>query len=135
MCADDNKPGAKVRIVAASPDEKEINGQRFVRWYKNEEGLGEIWEPHAPAPLIGKAGWVLDNKFLPLAGLTRDDVECCHVVRCRLGNSNDLPPLTTTMAREFITHCQRAYWKEPHDSQTLVALGAYALWALTGEYE
>jgi len=89
MCADDNKPGAKVRIVAASPDEKEINGQRFVRWYKNEEGLGEIWENDSPRPLIGKSGWELDNKFLPLAGLTRDDVECAHVVRCRPGK--DLP--------------------------------------------
>lgn len=110
-------------------------GRRFVRWYKQEEGTGEIWEQDVPRPLIGKSGYELDHKFLPLAGLTRDDVECTNVVRCRLGNSNDLPPLTTTMAREMMTHCQRAYWKEPQDGQMLVALGAYALWALTGEYE
>jgi uracil-DNA glycosylase len=135
MCPDEHKPDARVRVVAQNPGEHEILGRRFVRWYKGEEGTGEIWEDYRPAPLIGKSGWELDNQFLPRAGLSRDDVECCNVVRCRLNNSNDLPPLTTTMAREMVTHCQRAYWKEPHDSQTMVALGAYALWALTGEYE
>lgn len=135
MCPDDNKPGARVRVVAQNPGEAEVLGRRFVRWYKGEEGTGEIWENDVPRPLIGKSGYELDHKFLPLAGLSRDEVECCNVIRCRLGNSNDLPPLTTTMARQMIEHCQRAYWREPHEEQTLVALGAYALWALTGEYE
>ena len=135
MCPDDHKPTARVRIVAQNPGESEVLGRRFVRWYKGTEGSGEIWEEDVPRPLIGKSGYELDHKFLPLAGLTRDDVECCNVVRCRLENSNDLPPLTTTMARNMVQHCQRAYWREPNESQTMVALGAYALWALTGEYE
>lgn len=132
---DDHKPHAKVRIVAQSPGEHEILGKRFVRWYKGKEGTGEIWEQDVPRPLIDKSGYVLDHTFLPLANLTRNDVECCHVIRCRPNNSNDLPPLTTTMARDMVRHCQRAYWKEPHEGQTQVALGAYALWALTQEYE
>jgi uracil-DNA glycosylase len=135
MCPDDHKPSARVRVVAQNPGESEINGRRFVRWYKGEEGTGEVWEAANPSPLIGKTGWELDHQFLPLANLKRDEVECCNVVRCRLDNSNDLPPLTTKMAREMVTHCQRAYWKEPRGGQTLVALGAYALWALTQEYE
>ena len=135
MCPDDHKPSARVRVVAQNPGEAEVLGKRFVRWYKGEEGTGEIWEQDVPRPLIGKSGYELDHKFLPLAGLIRDEVECTNVVRCRLENSNDLPPLTTTMARTMVQHCQRAYWKEPHDSQILVALGAYPLWALTGEYE
>ena len=135
MVPDDNKPRARVRITAQNPGEAEVLGRRFIRWYRGEEGTGEIWEQDVPRPLIGKSGYELDHKFLPLAGLTRDEVECTNVVRCRLENSNDLPPLTTTMARTMVQHCQRAYWKEPHDSQTMVALGAYALWALTGEYE
>ncbi len=124
-----------MRIVAQNPGESEVLGRRFVRWYKGEEGTGEIWEEDVPRPLIGKSGYELDHKFLPLAGLTRDDVECTNVVRCRLENSNDLPPLTTTMARTMVQHCQRAYWREPHAGQTLVTLGAYALYALTQEYE
>lgn len=137
MSIDDNKPNAKMRIVVGykNMEESEILGRRFVRWYKQEEGTGEIWEQDTPRPLIGKSGYELDHTFLPRANLTRDDVECTNVVRCRLDNSNDLPPLTTTMAREMVTHCQRAYWREPHESQAMVALGAYALWALTGEYE
>lgn len=135
MCPDDNKPRAKVRIVAQAPGAEEERGRRFVRWYNNSEGSGEIWEEDRPRPMIGKTGWELDNKFLPLAGLKREDVEVCNVIRCRLDNSNDLPPLTTTMAKEMVTHCQRAYWREPNEEQTIVALGAYALWALTGEYE
>ena len=135
MTPDDNKPGSRVRVVAQSPGESEILGRRFVRWYKGEEGTGEIWEADIPRPLIGKSGYALDNTFLPLAGLKREDVEVCNVVRCRLNNSNDLPPLTTNMARDMTTHCQRAYWREPTNGTTLVALGAYALWALTGEYE
>lgn len=135
MVPDDHKPNAKVRICAQNPGEDEVLGRHFVRYYKGEEGLGDIYEEDVPRPMIGKSGYALDKTFLPLAGLTRDDVECCNVVRCRLGNSNDLPPLTTTMARTMVEHCQRAYWKEPADGTTLVALGAYALWALTGEYE
>lgn len=135
MVPDDHKPTARVRVVAQNPGEDEVLGRHFIRYYKGEEGSGDIYEEDVPRPLIGKSGYELDHKFLPLAGLTRDDVECANVVRCRLGNSNDLPPLTTTMAREVVMHCQRAYWREPHESQTMVALGAYALWALTGEYE
>jgi len=132
---DDNKPDAKVRVVAQNPGEAEEHGRRFVRWYKGEEGTGEIWEQDVPRPMIGKTGYELDHHFLPLARLKREDVEVCNVVRCRLNGSNDLPPLTTTFMRDTITHCQRAHWKEPRESQTMVALGAYALWALTGEYE
>src|SRR6185369_17020781 len=92
---DDVKPHAKLRVVMQNPGEAEELGRRFVRWYGGEEGSGEIWAEDVPRPAIGKSGWELDNKFLPLAGLTRDDVEVCNVVRCRLNKSNDLPALTT----------------------------------------
>lgn len=134
MCPDDRKPGARVIIVAQNPGQDEIDGRHFVR-YTGPDAGGEIYEADEPRPMIGKTGYELDKHFLPLAGLRRDDVECRNVVRCRLNESNDLPPLTTTMAREMVRHCQRSYWKEPNEGQTLVALGAYALWALTGEYE
>lgn len=132
---DENKPGARVRVIGQNPGEAEVIGRHFIRWYKGEEGTGEIWENDRPRPLIGKSGYELDHKFLPLAGLTRDDVETANVIRCRWRNSNDLPPLTTTIARSAIEHCQRAHWVEPNDKTTMVALGAYALYALTGEYE
>jgi uracil-DNA glycosylase len=134
MCPDDPPGRARVIIVAQNPGLDEIQGRHFVR-YTGPDAGGEIYESDVPRPMIGKTGYELDKHFLPLAGLQREQVECRNVVRCRLDDSNDLPPLTTTLAREMVRHCQRAYWKEPQDGQVIVALGAYALWALTGEYE
>ena len=133
---DERNPNAKVRITAQNPGQSEVAGSVFIRWHGHGENTGEIWEHgQKPAPLLGKSGHELNTKFLPLAGLKREDVECTNVLRCRWRNSNELPPLTYTNVQEAIKHCQRNHWREPEPGQTLVVLGGYALWALTGEYE
>lgn len=127
---DEVNPDAQVIVVAQNPGDSEERGQKFAGW----GGGGERWQGHPPTPLIGKSGWELDETYLPLAGLDRETVECRNVLRCRYRGSNELPPLVGNTVRDAIRHCQRAYWREPVPGQRLVGLGAYALWALTGEF-
>lgn len=130
MVPDEEKPDAKVIVVAQNPGADEERGQAFLGW----SGGGERWSSAPPAPLIGKSGYEITHSYLPLAGLQRQDVECRNVVRCRRGGTNDLPPLGGTQIRDIIRHCQRAYWRPVEAGQKMIALGAYSLWALTGEF-
>lgn len=128
---DEVNPNAKVIVAAQNPGKDEERGTRLKGYAATG---GEHWESCNPGPLIGQSGWDLRRNYLPLAGLSSDDVECRNVLRCRFRGTNDLPPLGQNTVRDAIRHCQRAYWAPPRDGQVLVALGAYALWALTGEF-
>src|SRR2546425_8919634 len=121
--------GADVTVVAQGPGEREERGERLTHY----EGSLQCYVPHPPAPLIGPAGDMLERDFLHLAGLERGKVSLTNVVRCRWQGRNDLPPLSTRLVRDAITHCQRAYWKPPTSTQLYVAMGEYAAWALTSE--
>lgn len=85
------------------------------------------------APFVGKTGGYLERKLLPLAGLSRDQVDLGNALRCRIRGSNKLPGLNTKEIREAIAHCQRAYYRPGPQTRIHVALGVYATYALTGE--
>ena len=131
MVPDEEAHGQRVVVLGQNPGESEEKGRRFLGWAGTG---GEKWEACAPGPLTGKSGYELDHTFLPLSGLSRSDVRCGNVIRCRWKGSNTLPPLQQTLVRDVIRHCQAAYFTPPVEGDVVVVLGAYALWAMTGEF-
>lgn len=125
---DEARPDALVAVVGQNPGAHEEAGERLV----DHRGNVKQWEACHPAPFLGDSGYDLERTYLPLAGLARDDVSLHNAIRCRVGGRNVLPPLGRTETREAIKHCQRAHF-QPGDARVLIALGEYALWALTGE--
>lgn len=89
-------------------------------------------EEKAAQPFIGKTGQMMESKFLPLAGLTRDNLSIGNAIRCRLNASNELPPLDEAACRAAVEHCTRAHLRIPDGTRLIIAQGAYALYALTG---
>ncbi len=111
MVPDEIHEGAAVYYVAQNPGAEEVVQGR---------------------PLVGKTGAVFEVKYLKDAGLTREDVSIGNAIRCRVGNSNDLPKLTETATRDAIRHCTAAHFRVPEGTQLIVAGGDYATWMLTG---
>ena len=84
-------------------------------------------------PFVGKTGQVMEKFFFPLSGLTRDDVSIGNAVRCRVGDSNDLPELNGVDIRKALQHCHLAYFRPPEKLKVILAQGMFALHALTGK--
>jgi len=84
-------------------------------------------------PFVGKTGQMMETKFFPLAGLTRDQVSIGNAYRCRVNGKNDLPELQSIEARVALEHCTKAHRVIPPGTKLIVTQGAYALYAMTGE--
>ena len=108
---DEVKPGSPIYLLNQNPG-------------ADEEAIG--------IPMVGKTGQAWENNFLGHAHLTREDVSIGNAIRCRWGRSNDLPPVSTTMVKDAIAHCQRAYFHPPEGTKLFIAAGDYASYALTG---
>lgn len=127
---DEYVEGAEVLILSQAPGADEEAGRRVTDY----DGGHRTYEPCAPAPLTGVTGYELGRKYLPLAGLERGvNVSLANPIRCRPDNSNELPPLKDKELRKAIEHCQREYYRPPASTRLVVAEGAYALYASTGE--
>lgn len=83
----------------------------------NEERLG--------LPACGKTGQLLNQKYLPLAGLQRGQVSVATVVKCRYGNSNDPPP--DEIRQQVVKHCTEQYLQIPDTIDTVILQGQVAL--------
>ena len=83
-------------------------------------------------PFVGKTGQMMESKFFPLAGLHRDGLSIGNAIRCRLNDSNELPPLDGEEPRKAVEHCSRAHLRLPESTKLVVTQGAYALYAATG---
>lgn len=103
---------AKVLIVGQNPGEQE-----------EQEGV----------PYVGKTGTEMDRNYLKLAGFTRDDASVDNAIRCRLGHTNDLPPVKETVVRDAIAHCARAHGRIPEGTRLIITQGDYAALAHTGD--
>lgn len=90
-------------------------------------------EEKAGTPFVGKTGEAMDKDYLPLTTFNRGEVSVGNALRCRVNGTNELPPLNDTGVRNAIVHCTRAHFRLPEGVRLIVAQGAYALWALTGE--
>ena len=105
---DERVEGARVFILMQNPGEE-------------EERLG--------APAVGKTGQLMNDQFLPAAGLHRQDVCVGNVLRCRWQHTNKLPP--EGVLKPAIEHC-RQYLVIPQSIELLVAQGALA-WRALGQ--
>ena len=121
---DEIRQQSPVVLYGQGPGGDEEAGRRYL-------GGGQ-YEPCAPAPFTGRTGRMMEQIFLPLAGLTREDVSLANTLRCRWGRTNELPPLTKPELRQAIAHCTRAHWRPPEGVKVYVAMGEYATYALTG---
>lgn len=127
---DEYVEGAEVLVLSQNPGADEEQGRKLTGY----DGKHRIYEPCEPAPLTGVTGYDLGRKYLPLAGLERGrNVSLANPIRCRVNNSNDLPPVTDKTLRAAVEHCQQAYYRPPESTRLVVAEGAYALYAATGE--
>lgn len=127
---DEMVPGAQVVVLSQNPGADEEAGRRLVGY----DGKQRVYEPCDPAPLTGVTGYDLGRKYLPLAGLERGrSVSLANPIRCRPDGTNELPPVQDKTVRRAIEHCQFHYYRPPDSTKLVVAEGAYALYAATGE--
>lgn len=138
-------PGSKVFFLAQAPGADEEVGRLLQKrtWYQGIKH--DDFVQVEPQPLIGATGKLFHDRFLPLSGLSRDQVSVGNCIRCRPGISlglrpNDVPPITTAMKLETsdapivkaMKHCQSAYFHPPASTQVVVTMGRLAMFALTG---
>lgn len=117
--------GAEVVILAQNPGADEEKGQRVIGY----DGKRPIYEPCEPQPLIGKTGYDVRNRFVPLLGTNA--VGYANVLKCRWTvdgkRTNNLPVgETLTKATEW---CTRVHLKLPA-VKLIIAMGALA-WECT----
>lgn len=76
-------------------------------------------------PACGKTGQALNETYLPLAGLSREEVSVCNVLKCRYGHSNELPP--GDILEQAVQHCTQAHLSIPQDAKLVITQGKLAL--------
>lgn len=122
-------PGSEVVLLSQNPGVDEETGRRLVAYTGPRH---RVYEPHPPAPLLGPTGYELGRKYLPLAGLERGKtVSLANPIRCRPDGKNEL--LLDATTKLAVEHCQFHYYRPPVSTQLVVAEGAVALYAATGE--
>ena len=115
----------RVLILAQNPGADEERGMQIVSY----EGRDPVYEPHAPAPLIGKTGYEMEHEYFPLAGLERGvNVSLANVLKCRQikngKRTNDMP--TGKVLAGAVAHCTKAYLRIPLAVELIVAMGAHS---------
>ena len=130
---DEMVEGTQVLVMGQNPGADEEAGRKVVNVSWEGSRRHAATEPHPPAPYLGMTGYDMERKYFPLAGLERGKVSLANPIRCRWHGSNELPAIDSTVARKAVEHCQRAYFKPPASTRLIVAEGAYALYAATGE--
>lgn len=140
-------PNSKVMFIAQNPGANEEQGRVLTK--RHFHGGGQYTDEYTqsvPQPLIGATGQQFTNRFLPLASLERKDISIGNAIRCRPGASlglkkpDDLPVITTKMKLEHssadivnaLKHCRDAHLRVPDSVTTIVAMGRYAMFQLTG---
>lgn len=103
---------ARVMIIAEAPGKDEVKQGRV---------------------LIGKTGQELDQQYLPMAGLQRDDVFCTNAMHCDPPTkSGDIGTPTTEQARACAAYFLPIELREVQP-EIIVTIGAVATHALLGD--
>jgi len=139
---------SKVMFMLQNPGADEEAGHKLISRTWQYGVSHDEWEQVAPQPLIGATGQMFNKRFLPLASLQRKDVSIGNVIRCRPGSalglrSDELPTITNKMHLHSsktdivraMKHCRDAHFHPPATTKIIVAMGGYALFALTGVHD
>jgi uracil-DNA glycosylase len=128
---DEIRDDALVQVVAQAPGSHEELGERVIKKLARREYLTE---PCQPAPLIGPTGYELMTRYLPEAGLTREQISLSNVLKCRLivngKRTNDMP--TGKVYTQAVAHCMAAHFRVGRATRLLVAMGQHGWRALGG---
>lgn len=137
--------GSTVLFYGQNPGGNEVDGKLLVQRHRSGSSFYDDTKPVQPQPLIGATGQQFTSRFLPLAGLKRSQVSLGNCIRCRPGTAlglkpDSLPTLTDKMHLETsntdivkaMKHCKQAHLHLPSSIKIVVAMGAYALYSLTG---
>lgn len=138
--------GSKVFFLAQNPGKDEAEGRWLIR--RTYSGAGQYTSEYkevTPQPLIGATGQQFNTRFLPLSGLTRDEVSLGNAIRCRPGvalnmKPDDLPSITATMKLEHskadivnaLKHCKQTHLHIPESVNVVVTMGRHAMFTMTG---
>ena len=115
FCPDETRPGSTVAILGLQPSKDDVMG-RMIMGY---DGPGRpLYESCVPRPMIGSAGWMLCNTYLPLSGLKRDDVSIHHLLKC---HTKELPK--GKEYEEALKHCTQAHLSFSQGCNVIVAQG------------
>ena len=112
---------SKVALISMNPSKDDAQGRHLVGYAGPKQPL---YETKAPAPFLGHAGWMLENTYLPLAGLRREDVSLHHVLKCHLPHR---PNWDTLLAAQH--HCVSKHLTTSDECQLLITVGEDA-WKL-----
>lgn len=111
----DDSKDSQVSILALSPSKDDVQGRHLVGY----AGKGQpIYETTTPKPFIGAAGWLLDQAYLPAAGLTRDQVSIHHILKCHTPH----PPTGDTLL-VAAHHCIENHLNISDECKVLVTMG------------
>jgi uracil-DNA glycosylase len=108
---DEVRPGSLVSVVGQNPGATE-----------EQEGR----------PFVGETGKTMEDTYLPIAGLKRSDISIHNAIRCRWEGGNKLPDIQSKLGRGAVEFCTNAHFKRSPGTVLHVAMGGYALLALTG---
>jgi uracil-DNA glycosylase len=129
----DQLVNSPLTILAQNPGADEEAGRRVVGWEQIGYRPTPIYDACTPQPLIGKTGWEMTTKFLPMTGFARDEVSLCNVLKCRLNvngkRTNDMPTGATLKAA--VAQCTANHLRIPSSTRVILAMGAHA-WAFLG---
>lgn len=111
----DEERNSKVAILALSPSKEDCYGRHLVGYAGPKQ---PIYETVPPKPFIGSTGWLLENTYLPAAGLKRQDVSLHHILKCYTAH-----PPTGDILQAAMHHCVSNHLNITDESKVLITLG------------
>lgn len=111
----DEERNSKVAILALSPSKEDCYGRHLVGYAGPKQ---PIYETVSPRPFIGSAGWLLENTYLPAAGLRRQDVSLHHILKCYTAH-----PPTGDILLVAAHHCTKQHLNITDKVKLIVTLG------------
>lgn len=111
---DEERP-AQVAVLGYMPSKDDTTGRHLVGYAGSKQPL---YETTQPSPFIGSSGWLLENTYLPSAGLSRKDVSLHHVLKCHAPGHL---PQDTRLAAEY--HCVSKHLNISDECQLLITVG------------
>jgi len=122
----DKTMDGQVAVLALQPSMDDVKGRQIVGY----DGPGKpIYEQGRPRPMIGSAGWMLMNTYLPLSGLKREDVSIHHLLKCHYAglfkvNKNKQRVIANEKEyQEAVKHCTNAHLVFHPETKVIVAQG------------
>lgn len=111
---DEVRPSS-IAVLGYMPSKDDAAGRHLVGYAGPKQ---PIYRTSEPRPFIGGSGWLLENTYLPSAGLSRKDVSLHHVLKCHA--PGHLPDDTRLAAEHY---CVSKHLNISDECQLLITIG------------